>query len=151
MSRLAYTARVALALCAGALIGAVLVPAAFTLNEPNGWDMWTIRNYLAYSVVALLFTLPTALITGAVTYPLLGFIVPALRFVAFTAAGALGAILLCLITSSPLESLGQFAVVGAVSAMVAFVLLPPRSNSAVESDASESALRASSSAPHRER
>ncbi len=148
MSRIAYTTRVALALCAGGLIGAVLVPAVFTFNEPNGWDMWTIRSYLAYSVVALLFTLPTALITGAVTYPLLGFIAPPLRFVAFTAAGALGAMLLC-VSTSPLESLGEFAIVGAISGLVAFVFLPPRSNSAVESDASESAQRASSSVPHR--
>jgi len=143
--RLKTVVRITLALCAGAVIGALLVPAVFTFNAPHGWSMWDARGYLAYSVVALLFTLPTGLVAGAVAYGLLAFIPQRMHMLFFAAAGVVAAVVVCVITS-PMESIGHFMAIGAVSAVVAFALLP-RSNPVVERDARQERPRA----PHYER
>ena len=63
----------------------------------------------------------------------------------FAAAGVVAAVVVCVITS-PMESIGHFMAIGAVSAVVAFALLP-RSNPVVERDARQERPRA----PHYER
>lgn len=130
IARFCRIARIALALCSGALVSAVLILVFAVLASPDSLSYVGTSQIAAYSAVAFAFTLPIALIVGSLSYQLLQYIPFGLGIVMWCCNGILAGALVCAVNGS-FEFIALYAFIGLVAAAVSYVLLPSRSTNRI--------------------